>query len=76
MDEILQVAFGFLALGGTIAAALQKNPYSKLISLGALAGGVIPFIVDQGYLDVAIAVSLIAPVTTIFILMAMRGVDQ
>jgi energy-converting hydrogenase A subunit D len=32
-----------------------------------------PFIIAGGYTDVAIAVSLIAPVTTIFILMVCRS---
>jgi energy-converting hydrogenase A subunit D len=33
---------------------------------------VIPFIVDRGYLDVAIAFALIVPVTTFFVLLVTR----
>ena len=45
-------------------------PFDKLISLSVLIAGVFPFIVDRGLLDVAIALALIAPLSTIFILMA------
>jgi energy-converting hydrogenase A subunit D len=46
-----------------------------LISLGVLVGGIVPFIVDRGYLDVAITVSLVAPIATIFVLMVVRRAD-
>lgn len=68
----LEVTFGLIALAGAVSAALIRDSYGKLISLGILVGGIVPFIVDRGYLDVAIAVSLIAPITTIFVLMAVR----
>ena len=51
---------------------LQQDPFKKLISIGIIYGGVIPFVVDRGYLDVAIVVSLIIPISTIIILPLMR----
>jgi energy-converting hydrogenase A subunit D len=69
MIELLQVIYGLIALTGALSAAYLKNPFDKLISLGVLAGGIIPFLIDRGYLDVGIAVALVIPVTTIFILL-------
>lgn len=71
----LEVTFGLIALAGAISAALIRDSYGKLISLGILVGGVVPFIVARGYLDVAITVSLIAPIATIFVLMAARRAE-
>ncbi|MCC7564915.1 MAG: EhaD family protein [Methanomicrobiaceae archaeon] len=68
MIAILQAIFGGIALLGAIAASLSKSSYDKLIGIGLLTGGVIPFVAARGYLDVAIAVSLLVPVTTIIIL--------
>ncbi len=68
----LEVAFGLVALLGALSTALIRDSYGKVISLGILVAGILPFIVDRGYLDVAIAVSLIAPVATIFVLMVVR----
>jgi energy-converting hydrogenase A subunit D len=71
----LEVTFGFIALAGAVSAALIRDSYGKLISLGILVAGVIPFIVDRGYLDVAITVSLIAPIATIFVLTIVRRAE-
>ena len=71
----LEVTFGLIALAGAISAALIRDSYGKLISLGILVGGVVPFIVARGYLDVAITVSLIAPIATIFVLMVVRRAE-
>jgi len=71
----LQVAFGLVALLGAASTALIRDSYGKVISLGVLVAGILPFIVDRGYLDVAITVSLIAPIATIFILMAVRRAE-
>ncbi len=68
MNELLIYLFAAIAVIGAVMTAVKPNPYDKLISLGIVAGGIIPFIADRGYLDVAIAVALIAPVTTIIIL--------
>ncbi|MDI6866166.1 DUF2108 domain-containing protein [Methanoculleus sp.] len=75
MIPALEIMFGFIALVGGVSAALILDYYGKLISLGILVAGVIPFIVDRGYLDVAITVSLIAPIATIFVLRVVRRAD-
>lgn len=72
MMEMLALVFAAIAVTGAVAALLQENAFDKLISLGILSAGVIPFIVDRGYLDVAIAVALIVPVSTFFILLVSR----
>jgi energy-converting hydrogenase A subunit D len=70
MDEIVMAASALLILIGMVAAILNRDPFDKLISLSILIAGVFPFIVDRGLLDVAIALALIAPLSTVFILMA------
>ncbi|MBP2132346.1 energy-converting hydrogenase A subunit D [Methanomicrobium sp. W14] len=70
MNNVLLVIFAFIAVAGAAGTAVQKNPYDKLISLGMLFAGVIPFIIESGYFDVAIALSLIIPMTTIIMLQA------
>ncbi|MDK2990501.1 MAG: energy-converting hydrogenase subunit [Methanoculleus sp.] len=72
MIVALEVAFGLVALLGAVSTALIRDSYGKVISLGILVAGIVPFVVDRGYLDVAVAVSLIAPVVTIFVLMVVR----
>ncbi|MCU0631433.1 MAG: EhaD family protein [Methanolinea sp.] len=63
------LAFAALIIVGALLTIKESDPFRKLISLGIMIGGVIPFIVDRGLLDVAIAVALIAPLSTIFTLM-------
>jgi len=70
MDEIIMAASAMLILIGMTAAILNRDPFDKLISLSILIAGIFPFIVDRGLLDVAIALALIAPLSTVFILMA------
>lgn len=72
MDEIVLIACTALVLIGMTTAILQRDPFDKLISLSVLIAGVFPFIVDRGYLDVAAATALIAPLSTIFILYVCR----
>lgn len=72
MIEGLALVFGVVALLGAVAAMIQKDPFDKLVSLGILGGGIVPFIVDRGYLDVAIAYAFILPIATIFILLVCR----
>jgi len=64
------VASIVLVLIGTFSAILGRDPFDKLISLSVMVAGIFPFIVSRGYLDVAAALALIAPLSTIFILMA------
>ncbi len=70
VNEMLMVMLAFLVVLGTLLAIRESDPYRKLISLSLLVGGIIPFIVDRGLLDVAVAVALIFPLSTIFLLMA------
>jgi len=72
MNEIFAVVFGLITLLGAVTTAMYRDPFDKLISLSLLAAGIFPFLVDRGYLDVAAATALIAPLSTIFILMVCR----
>jgi energy-converting hydrogenase A subunit D len=69
MDEIVMAGCVMLVLIGTFSAILGRDPFNKLISLSVMIAGIFPFIVDRGYVDVAAALALIAPLSTIFILM-------
>jgi len=69
MDEIVLFACTALVLIGMTAAILQRDPFDKVISLSVLIAGVFPFIIDRGFLDIAVATALIVPLSTIFILM-------
>ncbi|MEG3056736.1 MAG: DUF2108 domain-containing protein [Methanoculleus sp.] len=72
MDDILALLFAAIAIVGAVSAHLQHDRFNKLIAIGIIFGGIIPFIVDRGYLDIAILVSLIIPITTIIILQICR----
>lgn len=72
MDSLLVVIFGFIAVMGALTTAFSREPYAKLISLSMMIGGIFPFIVDRGILDVAVATAVIAPISTIFILLICR----
>jgi len=74
MNEFVLVACTILVLIGTAAAMLERDPFNKLISLAVMISGIFPFIIDRGLLDVAIATALIAPLSTIFILMVCRRI--
>jgi energy-converting hydrogenase A subunit D len=76
VDEILVVLFAAVALIGVLGTYLQRDRFDKLIAVGIIYGGVVPFIVDRGYLDVAIVVSLIIPITTIIVLPLTRRQDH
>lgn len=69
VNDLIVGACGVLIVIGTMLTIKEADPFRKLISLGIMIGGVMPFIVDRGLLDVAIAVALIAPLSTIFTLM-------
>lgn len=66
--EAVLYLFAAIAVLGAAGAAILKDPLDKLIAIGVLSGGIIPFLVVKGYFDVAVAVALITPVTTIVIL--------
>jgi energy-converting hydrogenase A subunit D len=74
MNDIVMAASVILIIIGMTAAIINRDPFDKLISLSILIAGVFPFIVDRGFLDVAIATALIAPLSTIFTLMVCRRV--
>jgi energy-converting hydrogenase A subunit D len=70
MDEFVMAACITLVLAGSCSAILGRDPFDKLISVSVMTAGIFPFIIDRGYLDVAAALALIVPLSTIFILMA------
>ncbi len=69
IEEIILLGLTGLIFLGAGATALWKNPFEKLIGLSLLSAGVIPLIVMRGYLDVAIVVAIVIPISTIFILL-------
>ena len=72
MNEVLMVVFGAMLILGAIATIMARDLFDKLISLGIIVAGIMPFLADRGLLDVLTATALIAPLSTIFILMAIR----
>jgi energy-converting hydrogenase A subunit D len=72
MNEIMAILFGGLVIIGTLATVFSPRSFDKLIALGILIGGIMPFLADRGLLDVLAATALIAPISTIFILMVCR----
>ncbi len=72
MNELMSVIFAGIVLIGTFATIFSRDPFDKLICLGIVVGGIMPFFADRGLLDILAATALIAPLSTIFILMAMR----
>ena len=71
MNEIFAVIYGGLIVLGALATMVSRDPFNKLISLGLLVAGVMPFLSDRWLLDVLAATALIAPLSTIFVLMAL-----
>ncbi len=69
MESVITFALAGLIFLGAVATALWKNPFDKLIGISILSAGVIPLIVTRGYLDVAIVISLVIPITTILVLL-------
>jgi energy-converting hydrogenase A subunit D len=72
MNEMLMVVFGAMVVIGAIATIISRDQFDKLISLGIVVAGIMPFLADRGFLDILTATALIAPLSTIFILMAIR----
>ncbi len=70
MNGLIILILSAIMLTGTCGAALSKNPFDKLIYLAMIFAGVIPFIIEKGYLDMAIAAAIIVPITTIITLQA------
>ncbi len=77
MNEFYILVVSLIASIGVVYVYISKSPFDKLIGLAIMLGGVIPFIALNGYLDVAILVAIIMPLTTIFILQAIgRNTDD
>jgi len=72
MNEILLSLFGGIAVVGAIYTGITKDPYQKLIAIGLLSGATMPLLMDRGYVDIAIALALILPLSTVFILQLCR----
>jgi len=72
MIEGVMIACMALLIIGMVATIVNRDPFDKLISLSVLIAGIFPFIIDRGFLDVATAIALIAPLSTIFTLMVCR----
>jgi energy-converting hydrogenase A subunit D len=72
MNEVLMVVFGAMLILGAATTIMARDLFDKLISLGIIVAGIMPFLADRGLLDVLTATALIAPLSTIFILMAIR----
>jgi energy-converting hydrogenase A subunit D len=72
MNEVLMALFGAMLIVGAVSTIISRDPFDKLISLGIIVAGIMPFLADRGLLDVLTATALIAPLSTIFILMAIR----
>jgi len=75
MIEGVMIACMALLIIGMVATIVNRDPFDKLISLSVLIAGIFPFIIDRGFLDVATAIALIAPLSTIFTLMVCRRVQ-
>ncbi|HJJ29779.1 MAG TPA: DUF2108 domain-containing protein [Methanocorpusculum sp.] len=69
MNSLILILAIFLALFGGIATLVVRSAFDKLICLGILVAGVVLFLVDKGYLDIAIVIALLMPIGTLFILL-------
>jgi energy-converting hydrogenase A subunit D len=72
MNEILLWLFGGIAIIGSVYTGISRDPYRKLIAIGLLSGAIMPLLMDRGYVDIAIALALILPLSTVFILQLCR----
>jgi energy-converting hydrogenase A subunit D len=72
MNLLLPLIFCIIVLVGGLYAGFARDPYVKLIAIGLIAGGVMPLIIARGYADVAAALAVIIPLSTIFILQLCR----
>lgn len=72
MNILLLVIVCMITLIGAVYAGFVRDPYAKLIGIGVIGGGVMPFIIARGYADVAAALALIIPISTVFVLQLCR----
>lgn len=72
MNILLLIIMCMITLIGAVYAGFVRDPYAKLIGIGVIGGGVMPLIIARGYVDVAAALALIIPLSTVFILQLCR----
>lgn len=65
---LYELVLAAITIIGAVAVWFWNSPYDKLIGVAIVFAGAVPFIVVAGFLDVAVAVSLIMPIGTIFVL--------
>lgn len=53
---------------GGLATIAHSRPIDKLITLAIVSGGIVGLIASRGYLDVAAAVAVMIPVSSIIVL--------
>ncbi|MDI3502363.1 MAG: putative rane protein [Archaeoglobi archaeon] len=68
---MMEMVFAFLLLIGSVAAALYVDPIDKILMLTIASGGLIGFTAFMRMLDVAIASSILIPVSTIILLIGL-----
>ena len=76
ISEMVLCVSGILAITGAFCIWYEKNLYHKLIALSIIIGGFMPLIILSGYLDVAILVALIGPISTIIFILAISHEEQ
>ncbi|MBC7109569.1 MAG: DUF2108 domain-containing protein [Archaeoglobi archaeon] len=67
----MEFIFAFLLLIGSVAAVLYVDPIDKILMLTIASGGLIGFIAFMKMLDVAIASSILIPISTIILLIGL-----
>lgn len=68
MNDLLILPFIIIAIIGSCYAGFVRDPYVKLIAMGLIGGAIMPLIMMRGYVDVAAALAVIIPLSTVFIL--------
>jgi len=68
---MMEFIFAFLLLIGSVAAVLYVDPIDKILMLTIASGGLIGFIAFMKMLDVAIASSILIPISTIILLIGL-----
>jgi len=72
MDQITFILCAIIILTGGLFTWYWHNHYDKLIAMSVMAGGVMPLLVNTGYLDVTIIVALVSPFATILLTLLVK----
>lgn len=72
MNDLLLIPFCIMAAAGALYSGFARDSYAKLIGMGIIGGAVMPLILMRGYVDVAAALAVIIPLSTVFILQLFR----